>query len=134
MKDLYNNIKAESALNTSAISSSTTTAGNVIDRQGYNSLEFLIMSGTLTDGTYTPLVEEGDAANLSDAAAVADANLLGTEASAAFTASNDNTVKKVGYIGSKRYVRLSIVSAGVTTGGTISALAVKGHASDRPVA
>ncbi len=134
MKDLHNNIKVESALNISAISSSTTTAGNIIDRQGYNALEFVILSGTLTDGAYTPLVEDGDAANLSDAAAVTDANLLGTEAAAAFTSSNDNAVRKVGYIGNKRYVRLSIVSSGVTTGGTISAVSVKGAASDRPLA
>jgi hypothetical protein len=134
MKDLHNNIKVENALNVSAISSNTTTVGAIIDMQGYGALEFVLRSGTLTDGTYTPLVEEGDAANLSDATAVADVDLLGTEAAAAFILTDDNTVKKVGYIGNKRYIRLSVVSAGTTTGGTMSAIAIKGKAADRPIA
>lgn len=134
MKDLHNNIKTEVAFNTAAISSDTTTAGNIIDLQGFESAEFAILAGTLTDGTYTPLLEEGDASDLSDAAAVADADLLGTEAAAALAATDDNTVTKLGYIGSKRYVRLSIVSASTTSGGTVSALVVKGHAGDNPVA
>jgi hypothetical protein len=134
MRDLHNNIKAEAALNVSAISTDTTTVGSIIDMQGYGALEFIIRSGTLTDGTYTPLIEEGDAANLSGATAVADADLLGTEAAAAFVAADDNVVKKVGYIGNKRYVRLSIVSSGVTTGGAMTAVAIKGRAADRPMA
>ena len=133
MRDLHNNIKAETAFNTSAISSDTTTSGNIIDMQGFGSIEFVIQSGTLTDGTYTPLIQEGDESNLSDATAVGDADLLGTEADAAFIASEDNTVKKVGYIGNKRYVRLSIVSASTTSGGTISAVSVKSEAGDMPV-
>lgn len=134
MRDLHNNIKTEVARNIGAISSNTTTAGNIIDLQGYHSVEFIILSGTITDGTFTPLLQEGDAANLSDAAAVADSDLLGTEAAATFISTDDNTVKKLGYIGGKRYVRLSIVTTGVTSGGTISAIAVKSNASDRPVA
>lgn len=134
MRDLHNNIKAESAFDTAAISSDTTTAGNVIDMQGYGAVEFIIQSGTLTDGTYTPLIQEGSAANLSDASAVADADLLGTEAAAALDANDDDTVTKIGYIGNKRYVRLSVVSASTTSGGTISAVAIKSKAADLPVA
>lgn len=134
MRDLHNNIKVESALDVSAISTDTTTAGNIIDMQGYGSVEFVIQSGTLTDGTYTVLIEEGDDSGLSDAAAVADADLLGTEASASFIATEDDTVKKVGYIGNKRYVRLSLVSASTSTGGTLVAVAAKSNATDLPVA
>ena len=134
MRDLHNNIKAEVALNTAAISTDTTTAGNIIDMQGFGSVEFIIQSGTLTDGAYTPLVEDGDVANLSDAAAVADANLLGTEAAAAFALADDDAVKKIGYIGNKRYVRLSIVSTATTTGGTLSAISIKHNSADKPVA
>ena len=134
MRDLHNNIAPAVAFDTAAISSNTTTAGNIIDRQGYEAVEFILLSGTLTDGTYTPLIEHGDAANLSDAAAVADSELLGTEADAAFAATEDDAVKRVGYIGSKRYVRLSIVSASTTSGGTMSAIAVKGRAHTNPIA
>jgi hypothetical protein len=133
MRDLHNNIKVEVALDTAAISSDTTTNGNIIDMQGFGSVEFVIQSGTLTDGTYTPLIEEGDVSNLSDASAVADSDLLGTEANASFAATDDNAVNKVGYIGNKRYVRLSIISSGTTSGGTVSGISVKSNASDLPI-
>jgi hypothetical protein len=41
-------------------------------------------------------------------------------------------VKRIGYRGHKRYVRLSIVSAGVTTGATIGATAILGRPAVRP--
>ena len=134
MQSIHHNISPAVAFNTAAIGTSTTTAGIVIDRQGYEGVEFVIQSGTLTDGTYTPLVEHGDLVGLGDAVAVADAELLGTEAAAAFVAADDNAVQRVGYVGGKRYVRLSIVSAGVSTGGTISAVALRGPAHDLPIA
>ena len=134
MRDLHNNIKVEVALDTSTISTDTITVGNIIDMQGYGSVEFVMQSGALTDGVYTPLIEEGDAANLSDAAVVAAADLLGTEAAAVFTLTDDNAVNKIGYVGNKRYVRLSIVSAGAITGGMLSAVSVKGSAGDLPIA
>lgn len=134
MRDLHNNIKAEVAFNTASITTNTTTVGRIIDMQGFSSAEFLIQAGNLIDGTYTPLIEEGDASNLSDASAVADSNLLGTEAAAVFIATNDHIVNKIGYIGNKRYIRLSIVSTGITTGGTVSSVMVKSNASNAPVA
>ena len=133
MRDLHNNIKAQVALDITNISSNTTTNGNIIDMQEFGSVEFILQSGTLTDGAYALLIEEGDASNLSDATAVADGDLLGTEAGATFAATDDNAVKKIGYIGNKRYVRLSVVSTGTTTGGTVSAVSVKSNASDLPV-
>ena len=114
------------ALNTTAISSDTTTNGVIIDTAGYESILFVIQSGTITDGTYTPLIQEGDDSGLSDAASVVDADLTNTEASVAFAATDDNAVKSIAYVGDKRYVRLNIVSASTSSGGTLSAVAVKG--------
>lgn len=132
--DLHNNVKTQIARNFVAITSNTTSAGSIIDLKGYGSCEFVIASGTLTDGAYAILIEDGAASDLSDNAAVADDYLLGTEAAAAFAATDDNTVKKIGYVGSKRYVRLSIVSTSVTSGGIIGAVAVLGKADNAPVA
>ena len=80
---------------------------------GYDSLMFAISIGTNTDAdvTFTVLVEEGDASNLSDNAAVADADLNGTEALAGFQFDDDTETRKIGYRGSKRYVRLTITPA-----------------------
>lgn len=128
--DMHNDVLAKVAKNTAAISTSTTTTGVIIDTNGYESLEFIVQSGAYTDGTYTPLIEESDAANLSGSNAVADEDLLGLEADAAVSAAN--TVKRIGYIGHKRYVRLSLVSTSVTSGATLGATAILGRPAVRP--
>lgn len=122
--DLHNNILQKVARNTAAISTNTTSAGTIIDTQGFESLEFLLHTGARTDGTYTPLIEHGDDVSLSDAAAVDDDDLLGTEAGAALAAAN--SASRIGYRGSKRYVRLSVVSTSVSSGATVGATAILG--------
>ncbi len=47
--------------------------------------------------TFAVLVEEGDDSGLSDAAAVADSDLLDTEALAGFDFADDDVVRKVAY-------------------------------------
>ena len=126
-RELYSTTAPVVALNTSAISSDTTTNGVIIDTAGYESILFVIQSGTLADGTYTPLIQEGNDSGLSDAASVADGDLTNTEASVAFAATDDNAVKSIAYVGDKRYVRLNIVSASTSSGGTLSAVGVKGN-------
>lgn len=132
-RELYSQVKVQRALAHTAISSNTTTAGAVIDLQGYESALFVIQSATITDGTYTPLIEECDTSG-GTYTAVDDADLTNTEASVAFVAADDNVAKKIGYIGTKRYVKLSLVSTGVTSGGGLSATAVLGHPNLAPVA
>lgn len=124
--DSHNNILQAVALNPATIATDTTTDGNIIDTLGFQSVEFIVYCGTRTDGTYTPLIKDGADSGLSDAAAVDDAYLLGTEAAAALSASN--TAKRIGYKGNKRYVRLSIVSTSTTSGCTsVGAIAILGH-------
>lgn len=135
-RDLASDIKESTALDPATIGSDTTTNGNIIDTQGYESLTFLFHVGTVTDGDYTPLIQEGDDSGLSDAAAVADADLIGTEAGAAFTDdTDDNATSKIGYAGDKRYVRFNVVSTNTTTGATsVGATAVLGHPHSGDVA
>lgn len=133
-KDLFNNVKVVPALDIAAISSNTTTAGDVIDTQGFESVTFVLKMGALTDGDYTILIEDADesAFNVTNAA-VADAYLLGTEAGASTTAdTEDHDVTKVGYIGGKRYVRMSIVSTNVSSGATMGGVCILGHPADAP--
>lgn len=130
IKDLYNQLNCLEGFASQTISTDTTTSGAIIDLQGAMGVLWAIFSATITDGTYTPVIQEGDASNLSDAAAVADADLLGSaetgqEAAAAFTSSDDNTVKTIGYLGVKRYVRLQLVSASTTSGGVLGAVAIR---------
>lgn len=133
-RDLHNNVKATPALNPQAISANGAVNGAIIDLAGYESAEFMIQSATLTDGTYTPSITAGDVSDLSDGAAVGTTDLIGTIADATFAATADNSVKKLGYKGGKRYIRLTVTAAGVTSGGTLAAIAALGHPKSAPVA
>lgn len=150
--DLHNKIKNYIALNTGAITSSTTTNGIVIDTLGFESTEFEIISGTITDGTYVPAIYESDDASfVAGVTAIPADFLIGTinivedvpsygspisapYVDATFVAADDNKIARVGCLNKKRYVRLSIVSTGVTTGGTFTAIATLGHALQEPTA
>lgn len=137
MEDLHNNIAPKLVIGPVALADNTPKVGQIIDRQGYESLEYIIATGALpdADATYTTLLEEGDAANLADAAAVADKDLLGTEALASFTFADDNKVFKLGYKGNKRYTRLTITPANLAAGAElISAIAVLGDPVNAPTA
>jgi len=131
-KDLMSNVDDRVGMNIQAISTNTTTSGAIIDTAGYESLVFVVQSGTLTDGTYTIALQEGDNAALSDAATVASANLIGSLP--VFAATDDNVTKRIGFVTTKRYARLQIVSTGVTTGGTLGCVAVLGDPATAPVA
>lgn len=135
MRDLMNNIHIPGVAVT-ANADNTATVSPIVDRQGYNSLTFLIGAGTLADAdaTFTTLVEEGDAANLSDAVAVADADLIGTEVLASFTFADDNEGRKIGYRGIKRYVRCTVTPAANASAAPIAILPVLGHPGQAPTA
>ncbi len=138
--DLHNNIKVTKMLAPAANNNISTTplVSAIIDTAGYGSLEMVIMTGALTDAdaVYSVLVEDGDNSALTDNVAVDDAFLLGTEVLAAFTFANDGEVRKIGYIGKKRYVRMTITpTTSANSGDTpIAILAIQGSAVTRPVA
>ncbi len=129
--DLHDNCEVANALDSQTIGTDTTTNGEIIDTVGFHGLEFVLKSGTVTDGAYTVTLTEGDDAALSDGATVAAADLLG---SIAFADTDDDAAKRVGYIGKKRYVRMNVVSTGTTSGGVFSGVAVKFSPNSAPVA
>jgi len=112
--DLHNIIKVSRGLSPVAAGTDNTAyVSQIIDTANFAATEFLILIGANTDAdaTFTVLVEDGDNASLTDNAAVADAYLLGTEAAASFDFADDNETRKIGYIGPKRYVRVTITPA-----------------------
>jgi hypothetical protein len=130
-RDLKNNIKIVNGLNIQSITTNTTTAGVEVDTQGYESVTFEVMTGARTDGTVTPLLQESDVSG-SYSGSVADEDLVGLEADAALSTANSRA--RFGYIGTKRYVKLSLVSTGVTTGLTAGASVILGNPKTAPVA
>ena len=120
MRDINSRVSVEVALNDAAIVADTTTVGNIIDLNDSYGCDLLMHLGTIVDGTYTGKMEHGDDAGLSDATDVTADHIIG--ALPVLTASN--TIGHVGYAMAKRYVRLSIVSTVVTTGGDAGGSAV----------
>lgn len=129
MKDLMNKIHVKRAISPVSVADNTAQVSQIIDRQGYESVTFAIATGSLADAdaTFTVLLEDGDDAALADAAAVADADLLGTEALAGFTFGDDDETRKIGYIGAKRYTRLTITPVNNAAAALVAAVAVLGH-------
>lgn len=101
--------------------------GAAVDLANYDAATVVFQADTITDGTHTPTVEESDASG-SGFAAVAAADLIGTLS--AITAAS---VQRVGYRGSKRYVRAVVTAAGTTTGGKYCAYVVRGTARKLPL-
>jgi len=102
------------------ISTDTTTAGVEIDTAGYNSCDIILTSGTIAAGDFTPLVQESDTSG-SGYTDVADTFLSGTEAAAKLITTT--TISSIGYVGKKRYIKVSVVSAN-SANATVGVIAV----------
>lgn len=122
-----------------ALSPAATTDGtrNGADTNlsGYDAVTVIIHGGVVTDGTHTPSLEhaDDDGSGAPGAySAVAAAELVG--AFTALTSSNDPLIQKVGYKGSKKWLRVVLVTTGATTGGVIGACVVRGEPGKAAVA
>jgi hypothetical protein len=134
MRDLARNIDPIRAISPVSVADNTPAVSQIIDRRGYDSLTFVIATGSIADAdaTFTVLVEEDDASGFGTATAVADADLIGTEALAGFKFDDDNETRKIGYVGNKRYVRMTITPANNASAALLTAIAVLGHPSIAP--
>ncbi len=136
MRDLMNRIHVLTAIEpVAARTNNTAIVSTIIDRKAYDSLTFGILVGTNTDAdvTFAVTMDHGDVANLSDAAAVPTASVIGTLALAGYAFGDDAETRKIGYAGDKRYVRLTITPTGNDAGNIfLAALAILGHPSNAP--
>jgi len=127
LRDLFNKVDVRRVLVPSAgPTDNTAQVGQIIDHLGAKSVTYLLGLGSIADAdvTFTVLLEESDDSGMSGATAVADADLLGTEVAAAFRFDDDNEVRKLGYVGSKRYSRITITPANNASAAALTALVV----------
>ena len=136
MRDLYNNIEVRRAESPIAAAQTDNTAivTEIIDMRGFESLVFAVALGTLADAAFTTvvLIEDGDDSGLSDAAAVVDVELDPTELVMAFDQADDDQVRKMGYVGNKRYVRMTITPSDNTGNLPIAIIAILSRQSSVP--
>jgi hypothetical protein len=143
--DLHHNILVESVLKTQVVSGA---AGEVavtkIDRQGFESLEFIAALGESGDTLSGSLkldfiLKEGELNDGSDLAPVTDETVVlgATPDSNGVVITvdadgKDGKIYSVGYVGSKRYTALVPRKTGTHTNGTpLAIVAVKGGAHKR---
>ncbi|WP_295143874.1 hypothetical protein [uncultured Reyranella sp.] len=136
-RDIHNNLHVRRGISpAAAVVDNTPFVSQIADLLGYEAAEFVILTGALADAdaTFTTLVEHGDAANLSDAAAVPDDQLIGLETQASFTFADDDKVFKIGYRGPKRYARVTVTPAANAGNAFVAGVWVLGHPRNRPTA
>jgi len=133
--DLMNNINVKRVISPVSVADTTAQVGQVVDGQGFGSVTYLIATGSIADvdATFTVLLEECDTSG-GTYTAVADADLLGTEVLAAFQFDDDNECRKLGYIGSKRYTRMTITPVLNASAALLAAVAVLGNPAVAPTA
>lgn len=113
----------------------TAITSATLDLQGCGSASLVILTGTNTDAnaTFTLVINESDDSGMSGSNAVADGDLIGTEALASFDYADDGLTFWVGYKGSKRYINAVLTPAGNDSGNIfLSAIWLKGHLSFAP--
>jgi hypothetical protein len=78
MRDFLHSVVAKRAISSTRVTDNTAQVSQIIDMQGFEAALFTINIGTVADAdtTIAALLEEGDAANLSDAATVANADMI----------------------------------------------------------
>lgn len=149
MKDLLNEIDCKvSVVPVVQTNSSAAIVGEIIDRDGFESVTHVIATGVLTDAdaTFAVTMEQGDDPALADTTAVVAADLIGEGGSvstgvtaaltnAAFTFAADKKCRKLGYRGNKRYTRITITPTNNDAGAApVSAVAILGHPHQKPTA
>ena len=117
-RDFHSNHKVMRSISPIAVGTTGTgQTGKPVDTLGFRGVEIHASYGsiTATNAVFTLTVKEGDVTGTMTS--VADANLLGLESNAGIAAAatrtsgtSKNVVKRIGYIGGKRYVSASIKS------------------------
>ncbi|NBX73712.1 MAG: hypothetical protein EBZ69_07205 [Alphaproteobacteria bacterium] len=124
IRDLASNISAGLSLSPS-VRTTGTANGTSIDLQGFDSAAVVVAFGAYTDGTHTPSLEHST--NNSTWEAVGAADLMGGF-TAVSSSGGANTVQEIGYLGSRRYVRVVMTVATGASGAASAALVIRGHA------
>lgn len=131
--DLNSNVKAAMAI--TPVAATAIVDGSDINTLGFESIEFIVFSGTLGTGTIDFTLQEADDDGSGSAGTfsnVAAADILGTPPTV--LATEDDSVWRFGYIGKKQWLRLQNVETAAWTSMIHGAVAVLSNPKIVPVA
>ena len=136
MTDELNEMNPKVAIAPVVATDNTALVSNIIDTLGHRACTFVIVTGTLEDAnaTFAVTLEHGNDSGLSDTAVPAATDLVGTPTLAGFTFAADNACRKIGYIGGRRFVRLTITPSANTGNAPLACVAILGDALSQPTA
>ncbi len=140
MRDLHNTTTVVRAVRPQTITSSN-IASSGIDLQGFNAAEIVVEFGDIDEMGGSPVgaakvdVQLEDSDDNSTFADVTLVDVIGpssvTSGIVATTTTDANPLE-VGYVGDKRYIRVTLKPTGLTNGGPITAFVIKGHPRHAP--
>ena len=139
MKDLYNHLTLVQAVAPVVVKTGTVPDAATVDLAGFNSavIELSVGLKSADAGTITLKAEHSDATSFANVAA-ADMQGVTPAEGVIYTIdadSDDSTsrIVKFGYVGGKRYLKLTIAEVDTNTNGVILGVTVvKGHGLDVP--
>ena len=145
MRDLHNNLVPTRAIQVQTITGSALVSGN-LDLAGFEAAEVMVDFGDIDEMGSSPQGGAQIAIKLEHAdddgsgspgsyAEVALTDVLGPGAVASgvvSTVTNDAAPVRVGYVGGKRFLRLTLTPSGLTNGGPIGGWLLSGRPRHAP--
>lgn len=127
-RDIHNELSSAVTI-APAANRTADTSGSGVDLAGFRAAMAIVQFGTVTDGTWTPKLQESDDNTTFTDVAAADQS--GTFP--AVTSANDETTYEVSYLGSKRYIKVAVIeTVASTTGALFNAVIVRGQPLTAP--
>lgn len=119
-RDIHSSLAPTLGIAPVVITGNTAVSTGIIDTSLYAGLEFYFLTGTLADSnaTFAVSVAGGDVVDttgttITDSAAITKASeFIGSTTTASFRYDDDNDVHRLGYVGSKRYIIVTVTPSG----------------------
>ncbi|PIQ96539.1 MAG: hypothetical protein COV67_09000 [Nitrospinae bacterium CG11_big_fil_rev_8_21_14_0_20_56_8] len=124
---MKNKMDAVNSLVPAVYSTNQAENGTGVDLRDFDAAVVLFMTGVITDGTFTPKIQESD-----DDVTYTDVDP--TDQEGALSALSASAVQRLGYKGSKRYLRPVVTVASATSGGAVAAHVIRALPHRAPVA
>jgi len=147
MKDLYHNVLPTRALTIQTITDTALVSGD-IDLKGFEAVQVLVDFGDIAEMGASPVGNAAIAVKLEHAdddgsgapaayAEVSDADVVGpagVSAGVVATTSSDLVPIRFGYVGGKRFIKVTLTPTDLATGGPVGIWVEKAHARHAPQA